>query len=257
MGPEESHVALALAGTTPMGAKLFTADRRHIPIFEQAARDRGTSLIGVGIDEVAAVTDEEMAKFPYVEHKENVALALKVCLDMGISRETSLEGMWKAAPDPGALTISTIRFFGRHIHFVNAFAANDPESTRHLWNFALQQYPEVEKRIVIFNCRADRPVRSQQLGEACAEWSPADHYLLMGTGTYFFARAAISRGIRPDKLIFAENKSDNDIFEIIVELAGSSAVVVGMGNTKGQGLSLTRFFRHRSILKEALKKDLP
>jgi hypothetical protein len=79
----------------------------------------------------------------------------------------------------------------------------------------------------------------------------------MGTGTYFFARAAISRGIGPDKLIFAETKSDSDIFEIIVELSGSSAVVVGMGNTKGQGLSLTGFFRHRSILKEALKKDLP
>jgi gamma-polyglutamate synthase len=257
MGPDEKHVALALAGTTPRAAKLFTADKRHIPIFEQAARDRGTRLIRVGADEIAAVTDEEMDRFSYIEHKENVALALKVCLDLGVSRETALQGMWRAEPDPGALTISTVRFFGRYIYFVNAFAANDPESTGHLWNFALQQYPKVEKRIVIFNCRADRPVRSQQLGEASAEWSPADHYILMGTGTYFFARAAISKGIGVDKLIFAENKSDSDIFEIIVELAGSSAVVVGMGNTKGQGLSLTRFFRHRSILKEALKKELP
>jgi poly-gamma-glutamate synthase PgsB/CapB len=257
MGPEEDNVAQALAGTTPIGAKLFTADTRHIPIFEQAARDRGARLIAVGLEEVAAITDEEMARFSYVEHKENVALALKVCLDLGLSRETALQGMWKAAPDPGALTFSTIRFFGRHIYFVNAFAANDPESTRFLWDLALKQYPEVEKRIVIFNCRADRAVRSQQLGEACAAWPPADHYLLMGTGTYFFTRGALSRGIAADKLIFAENKSDSDIFELIVELSGSSAVVVGMGNTKGQGLSLTRFFRHRSILKEVLKKELP
>jgi poly-gamma-glutamate synthase PgsB/CapB len=257
MGPEEDNVALALAGTTPVGAKLFTADARHIPIFAQAARDRGTRLIAVGPEEVAAITAEEMDKFAYVEHKENVALALKVCLDLGVSRETALRGMWKAAPDPGALTFSTIRFFGRHIYFVNAFAANDPESTRRLWDLALKQHPDVEKRIVIFNCRADRPVRSQQLGEACAAWFPADHYLLMGTGTYFFTRAAVSRGIAADKLIFAENKSDSDLFEHIVELAGSSAVVVGMGNTKGQGLSLTRFFRHRSILKEVLKKELP
>lgn len=257
MGPEEDDVALALAGTTPIGAKLFTADTRHIPIFAQAARDRGTRLIAVGPDEVAAITDEEMARFSYVEHKENVALALQVCLDLGVARETALRGMWKAAPDPGALTLSTIRFFGRRIYFVNAFAANDPESTGRLWDFALEQYPDVEKRIVIFNCRADRPVRSQQLGEACAAWSAADHYLLMGTGTYFFIKAAISRGVAADKLIFAENKSDSDLFELIVELAGRAAVVVGMGNTKDQGLSLTRFFRHRSILKEALKKDLP
>jgi gamma-polyglutamate synthase len=257
MGPTEESVALALAGTTPIRGKLFTADKRHIPIFEQAARDRGSRLFVAEPEEAVAVTDEEIAKFPHVEHKENVALALKVCLDLGLSRETALRGMWKATPDPGALTTSPIRFFGRRIYFVNAFAANDPESTRQLWDYALQQYPQVEKRIVMFNCRADRPLRSQKLGEACASWTPADHYLLLGTGTYFFLRAAVSRGISVDKLIFAENKSDNDIFELIVELAGSSAVVVGMGNTKDQGLSLARFFHNRSILKEALKKDLP
>jgi poly-gamma-glutamate synthase PgsB/CapB len=256
MGPEEDNVALALAGTTPIRAKLFTADTRHVPLFEQAAGDRGTRLIVVGPEEVAAITDEEMARFSYVEHKENVALTLKVCLDLGLSRETALEGMWKTAPDPGALTFSTVLFFGRHIHFVNAFAANDPESTRRLWNLALQQHPDAKKRIVIFNCRADRPVRSQQLGDACADWSPADHYILMGSGTYFFIRAAMARGISADKLFFAENKSDSDIFELILELAGSSTVVVGMGNTKGQGLSLSRFFRHRSNLKEVLKKEL-
>ncbi|MCL4500399.1 MAG: poly-gamma-glutamate synthase PgsB, partial [Deltaproteobacteria bacterium] len=190
MGPEEDQVALALAGTTPIRAKLFTADARHIGIFEKAARDRGTRLIAVGPEEVAAISDEEMARFSYIEHKENVALALKVCLDLGLSRETALKGMWQAAADPGALTFSTIRFFGRSIYFVNAFAANDPESTRTLWDLALAQHADAEKRIVIFNCRADRPVRSQQLGDACAGWSPADHYLLMGSGTYFFIKAA-------------------------------------------------------------------
>jgi poly-gamma-glutamate synthase PgsB/CapB len=243
VAPRSSQAARA---KDPVKASMF---------LEQAARDRGTRLIAVAPEEVAAITDAEMARFSYVEHKENVALALKVCLDLGLSRETALSGMWKAAPDPGALTFSTIRFFGRHIYFVNAFAANDPESTERLWNLALKQYPDVEKRIVIFNCRADRPVRSQQLGEASAAWSPADHYILMGT-THFCQSSHIQR-IGVDKLIFAENKGDSDIFEIIVELAGSSAVVVGMGNTKGQGLSLTRFFRHRSILKETLKKELP
>lgn len=256
MGPTEDNVALALAGTTPIGAKLFTASKRHIPVFAQAAADRGTELIAVSPEDVAAITDEEMTNFSYVEHKENVALALRVCLDLGLTRETALRGMWKAAPDPGALTFFTILFFGRHIYFVNGFAANDPESTKRIWDLALKQHPDVEKRIMIINCRADRPVRSQQLGEACATWSPADHYLLIGSGTYFFIKAAISRGIAPNKLIFAENKSDTDMFDYVVELAGSSAVVVGMGNTKGQGLSLSRFFRHRSILKDVLKKEL-
>jgi hypothetical protein len=83
----------------------------------------------------------------------------------------------------------------------------------------------------------------------------ADHYLLMGSGTYFFVRAAVANGIPEEKFLFAERQSDSDIFETIIELAGKSALVVGMGNTKGQGLSLVRFFRNRSILKETVQKE--
>ncbi|HME41488.1 MAG TPA: poly-gamma-glutamate synthase PgsB [Syntrophorhabdales bacterium] len=256
MGPEEKDVALALAGTTPLRAKLFTAENRHLPAFGYATRDRQSELIAVPPDEIAAITDEEMEAFSYVEHKENVALALRVCADVGIDRKTALRGMWKAVPDPGAMTISHLRFFGRHIYFVNAFAANDPESSEQLYHMAIDRHPDVEKRILIFNCRTDRPDRSRQLGEACVRWPMADHYLLMGSGTYFFVRAAMSKGIPVDKFLSAEHQSEGDIFETIVELVGKSALVIGMGNTKGQGLSLVRFFHNRSILKETLHKEV-
>ena len=252
MGPQEKDVALALAGTTPLHGKLFTADKRHLPVFVDACRDRGAQLIAVGEGEAGAIKDEEMERFPYMEHKENVALALRVCLDLGIDRETALKGMWKAAPDPGATTISHLRFFGRHIYFVNGFSANDPESTERLWNMAIEQFPEVDKKILIVNCRLDRPNRSEQFGEVCVKWKPADHYILIGTGTYFFARAAISQGLPEAKLFFAEKQSDSDLFETIVELSEKSCLVAGIVNIKGQGLSLVRFFRNRRILKEAL-----
>jgi len=252
MGPREEDVALALAGTTPINGKLFTAEERYLSVFAEASRDRKTQLISVGRDEAAAVKDEEMERFPYMEHKQNVALALRVCLDLGIDRETALKGMWKAPPDPGATTISHIGFFGRHIYFVNGFSANDPESTEHLWNMAIERFPEVEKRILVLNCRLDRPNRSEQFGEFCVRWQPADQYILIGTGTYFFARSAISNGLPQGKLLVAENQSDSDIFETIVELSGKSSLVVGIVNIKGQGLTLARFFRNRSTLKEAL-----
>jgi poly-gamma-glutamate synthase PgsB/CapB len=256
MGPTEQDVAWALAGTIPVKSLLFTAENRHREIFEYAAKDRGSRLVHVTPKEVTSITREEMEKFSYVEHKENVATALKVCLDIGVDRETALRGMWKAAPDPGALTIAHIRFFGRHIYFVNAFAANDPESTEQLWDMSIERFPDVEKRIAIFNCRADRPNRSQQLGDICGRWQPADHYILIGSGTYFFLKAAISAGMPAIKLLPAERQNDNEIFEMIVELAGSSAIVVGMGNIKGQGLTLARFLRNRIILKDTLKKEV-
>jgi poly-gamma-glutamate synthase PgsB/CapB len=158
--------------------------------------------------------------------------------------------MQKARPDPGAMIAVEIDFFGRRISFVNGFAANDPESTAHIWGMALQTFPEKKKRIAVFNCREDRADRSRQLGEACPSWPAADHYVAIGTGTTIFARAAERAGLDGSKLVFAEDRSVAEVFELLIELAGRSALIMGMGNIGGQGLELVAYFRNRSILPE-------
>lgn len=248
MGPDELNVAQALAGMVPRKARLFTAERRHLEVFTAAARDRGSRLIAVDEQQIATVSFADLARFSYIEHAENVALALRVCEDLGVARDVALRGMWKAQGDPGALTTHEIDFFGRRIYFVNGFAANDPESTERIWNLVLERYPGVDKRIALFNCRADRPERSQQLGECCGDWRAADHYVLIGAGTHIFARAAARRGMDMAKVVLAEHQSVPDIFETIVALTGRSSLVMGMGNIGGQGLPLVQFFRNRSIL---------
>jgi gamma-polyglutamate synthase len=248
MGPGEKDVADALLGMTPRGAVLYTAERDHLPVFEAACADRESRLISVTDEDVAGVTDDEMAGFPYVEHPENVALSLRILADLGVNRRTALRGMYEATPDPGAMTDHVIDFFGRRIHFVHGFAANDPESTETIWNMALERYPDVGRRIAVFNCRADRADRSRQLGDACARWAPADKYVLMGTGTYIFGRAAVNAGVDHGALVFAEDQSVPDVFETIMAQVGRSALVMGMGNVAGQGLDLVQYFKNRSVL---------
>jgi gamma-polyglutamate synthase len=234
------------------GGRFFTAEQRHLDVFRKAAADRATELTAVGPADIAAVSPADLAGFRYVEHAENVALALRVCGDLGVDRATALRGMWRATPDPGVMTTHEIDFFGRTIYFVNGFAANDPESTERIWNIALERFSHVGRRIALFNCRADRPDRSQQLGTACVRWAPADHYVLMGTGTYLFARAATAAGLDARKLVFAEDRRVDEIFEIVVSLAGRSALVMGMANIGGHGLDVVQYFRNRSTLKEAV-----
>jgi poly-gamma-glutamate synthase PgsB/CapB len=250
MGPTENNVADALAGMIPPNGKLYTAEQRHLETFTRYAQERQTQIIPVGPDLIEAVSEQELDNFHYVEHAENVALALRVCHDLGVDRDTALRGMWNAKPDPGVMTTHEIDFFGRRIYFVNGFAANDPESTERIWEFAVDHFSHVKKRIAIFNCRADRPDRSQQLGEACAAWTHADHYVLIGTGTYIFARAAFKAGLDGRKLVFAENVRVDDIFEICIELSGPSALVMGMANIGGQGLEVVRYFKNRSLIKD-------
>lgn len=250
MGPEEVDVGQALAGATPCGGKLYTATERHLDILEGAARDRDSELIAVGVEEIGQVTDADMAGFSYLEHKSNVALALRVCDDLGVERQTALSGMWSARPDPGMLTVHELEFFSRRLFFANGFAANDPESSEQIWRQTLALVPDVEKRIALFNCRVDRPDRSRQLGEACLDWPAADAYVAMGSGTYIFGRAATNSGLDVSKLVIAENRPASEVFETLLEHSGSSALIMGFGNIHGGGEDLARLFRNRGIAKD-------
>ncbi|MCC6746022.1 MAG: poly-gamma-glutamate synthase PgsB [Deltaproteobacteria bacterium] len=251
MGPDELGVALALAGMIPVEGTLFTAERRLADVFQRCAADRKSACVTLTEQQVQSVTSEELARFPYIEHAENLALALAVCAAVGVPREQALEGMWAAQPDPGVMAHYEVQFFGRTIHFVNGFAANDPESTERVWRIALARYPEVTTRIAVFNCRADRPDRSLQLGSAYVGWPQADQVVLIGSGTYLFGRAAATEGLEVSRLVFADDHTVEQIFEDIVEVAGSSALVVGMGNIGGLGLPLVRHFRNRSVVEAA------
>jgi poly-gamma-glutamate synthase PgsB/CapB len=248
MGPTRRDVARALAATIPPGGKLFTSERENVDVFEAACRDRGSRLIAVTSHDVARVAADELARFRYIEHAENVALALALCADLGIDRATALRGMTAANPDPGAMTTHEVEFFGRQIKFVNGFAANDPQSTERVWRLALDRYPNVEKRIALVNCRADRPERSRQLGAAMLDWPLADHYILIGSGSAVLARSAVAAGLAATKLVYAEAQQVAGIFETVVELAGRSAVVVGMANIGGAGLEIVRYFSNRGRL---------
>ncbi len=248
MGPTEEDVALALAGMIPRRSVLFTAERRHLGLFRKITGECETECVPVTADEVAEMGEAEMGGFHHVEHAENVALALKVCQTLGVEREAALRGMWRSAPDPGAMTTHELDFFGRRIVFVNGFAANDPESTCQIWEMMLTRFPDVEKRIILFNCRGDRPDRSNQLGKDCVNWSPADHYILIGGGTYILGRAAVKAGMDRRKITYLDNRPVSEIFEVCLGLSGRSSLVMGMANIGGQGLEIVDYFKNRSVL---------
>jgi poly-gamma-glutamate synthase PgsB/CapB len=250
MGPSGRDIARALLGTTAVNGVLFTAEREHLPLFEEACRDRGTRLVCVAEAEAAAIADAELARFAYIEHRENVALALAVCGELGIPRAVAFEGMVAAEPDVGALSECEVDFFGRRVVFVNGFAANDPVAAERVWNLALARHGDRETRLMVLNCRLDRSDRSRQLGEALPRWAPADHYFLVGTGTFALARTAVKAGLPARKLTPLEGESPADVFEELMGAAGRSTLVLGAGNIAGIGLELHRYFQNRSRLPE-------
>jgi poly-gamma-glutamate synthase PgsB/CapB len=243
MGPTARDVALALAGSTPIGGKLYTAEQDLLDVFRAAAADRKSALCSVDRAAFDQVTAAEMADFSYIEHRENVALALAVCCDLGIARSVALAGMYAATPDAGVMTTHRLDMCRWPAAFVNGFAANDPESTEHNWRLAISYFPELKQRIAVFNCRDDRTDRSQQMAHACADWPRADRYLLIGTGTQVFARSAAAAGIPRDRIESLEGASSEGILRRIAKRATEPCLVMGMANIGGPGLKLLGVLR--------------
>lgn len=250
MGPTDRHVAECLAGMIPVRGKLYTAEETHLHIIQAAAKDRNSECSNVTREEIASLTPEEMSRFSYLEHAENVGLCLKILFDLGIHRDTALSGMWQTRPDPGALTEHVIEFFGREMVFVNGFAANDPVSTERIYDMARHAHREIRHTVAVFNLRADRPDRTIQLARHTAFWHAADKVVLMGDGAYSFARLAGGHGLDSGKLVYADFDRVDDVFEAIVGVCQRNTLIVGMGNIGGLGLSLTRYFKNRSVPNE-------
>ncbi|SDB20085.1 poly-gamma-glutamate synthase PgsB/CapB [Pseudidiomarina indica] len=250
MGPGERDVALALAGSTPVRGTLFTAERDLIDVFQEACQDRRSQLQGVTEEEVAAIPDSVLAQFNYAEHAENVALALKVCEFIGVDRARALQGMIALEPETGAMQVMHVRYFERDLIFVNAFAANDPESTGRIWETMVAKHGAGRRTMMLINCRADRPHRSAQMAEAVVQWTAPDKVVVIGSGSFIFVREVTKQGFDPDKIMVLEGAQMTEITEVLLEQSLGKALIVGMGNIHGGGEDVARFFQNRAMNKE-------
>lgn len=245
MGPTPRDVAVAMSATAPVRGKLFTAEQKYLPELAHAAHDRRSRVVAIDDAAVAAIHPCDLNGFSHIEHADNVALALAVCADVGIDRQTALRGMWGAQADVGALGMYRVQTPERQMTFVNGFAANDPDSTGRNWNMIVDRFSSVERRIAVFNCRTDRADRSIQLADACLRWKPADQYLLIGAGIDVFAKRALHNGMNPARLIRAERQAAPRLIDALERAGGASSLVMGMGNIAGPGMELVKYFRER------------
>ncbi len=246
MGSTVDDVARALAQTCPRNGHLFTAERERAAILEDVARSRGTRF---HVADERSTTGEELAGFSYFEHAENVALALLVCAHLGVPRAVALAGMQSANPDPGVLRRFIVRAGHKQVEFYNAFAANDPDSTFLIWQrLGFERREAWLKRIVLANCRADRPQRSGQLAELVGRRLAADHVVLTGQGTDLVAFQAVRHGLDPERLSNLGGLDAEQIYERILDLVDVQAVVVGIGNIVGLGEEIVLHFKNRAVV---------
>lgn len=237
-GPRLDDVARSLAGTAPVGARLFTAETAYAPYLAHRAEALGSEF---KLTDPETVSEAELEPFAYVEFAENVSLALDVCESAGVDRDTALAGMWTVKPDVGALDLTPVDAPGRDVRFVNAFAANDPESTARIWRH-LGLDARADEAIVLYNNRADRMRRARDLAPLFGGEIVAGRYVLVGESAPQLADL-FARRVPRDRIVDLGGLPPREAWSALLETCGERAVIVGVGNIGGAGMALLDIMR--------------
>ncbi|NLM90641.1 MAG: poly-gamma-glutamate synthase PgsB [Candidatus Cloacimonetes bacterium] len=243
MGSTVQSVTMCISNTIPKKGICYTAEEEQYPLLEKVAKSRQCQIHKI---RPVDVTEEELNKFRYIEHKENVQLSLAVCAAAGVLRDVALRGMQKATPDPGALKKYPIEDRGKTIIFYNVFAANDPQSTVEIIQMVTGNLQNIEK-IIILNSRADRLFRSHQLVDAI---KPLDFSYLLLTGEIpdKIENYAIQAGIPKEKIFPLGEPLPEVIYQKVWELTKDESHILGIGNIAGTikyGAQIVAHFRHK------------
>ncbi len=246
MGRTLPQVAGVLSETIPAGKPLFTAENVVHDFLRVFAEKKRSTMIRTTEE---SVSEDEMKGFGYIEHRENVALALAVCQHLGVERHVALDGMYRARPDAGVLRRFVVQAFGKRITFYNAFAANDPDSTYRVWKRVRDEIGFEGTRIVLLNTRQDRMDRARQLAELagkklCAEM---DYLMLIGQCPEVVRSMAIRYGVPPSRVLTVGWTTPECVYERALQATDAVSTIVAIGNMGGMGGKVADYFEHRSL----------
>lgn len=96
------------------------------------------------------------------EYADDLDMVQAVGRHLGVDDRAILAGIRNVRHDPGHLDIRVWRRGNHRCYLVNAFAANDPESTWRALDKARELLPEISETAGILNLRTDRPIRTLQ-----------------------------------------------------------------------------------------------
>jgi poly-gamma-glutamate synthase PgsB/CapB len=246
MGRSREEIATCLASAFPARGTVILPEEEFFPIFEQKRRAIGTKLI-LARKNAYGNMDPKTA-LPHEEFEANVRLALEAARVLGVGDETALRGMAKAAPDFGALRIwdAPGTAAGPVMSFVNAFAVNDPGSSREALDRIMDR-PSLSGRpfIGLLNLREDRGDRTVQWAEALemGDFDRLTRIAVIGGQARAFGRRLKKRAGWPeDRLVVLKERTPAGVFRNLFRLVAGPAVVIGLGNIGGLGKGIVEYW---------------
>jgi poly-gamma-glutamate synthase PgsB/CapB len=241
MGEKLDDVARALAQTIPICGTLITADALYFPLFTSLARTVQTDSILVDAAKVSVPqTLQDRLVF-----KENLAIAQQVCSQLGLDPLVVNSILADECSTPEHSAVFTRNFGSKKIFFRDAFSANDLDSTQIIQDWASARTNCPRPWIALYNNRDDRPLRMRSFAGFLRNASCYDYVAIVGEGlglvTRHFRRAPPGNALLP----IGSKAPESVMAELLKHLPHPELTIIGMGNEKGTGQLLSRFFRER------------
>ena len=231
MGPTEEDVVKSLCNSIPVRGVLVTAEEKHKKIIKKVTHDNKSDFI---LSDENALPNEYIDNFNYIEHPQNIAIALDVCEKLGVDRFTAIGGMHQVQPDLGALIVWKLIGQKGSLQFVNGMAANDPVSTLQIWKFVIDRYPTKSATAVFFNSRDDRPMRTKQMLELTFEEIRPEYLIVRGDKIEAKINKLKHRSPGTIVIIFSIDEKAEVVSKAILKLPDDS-LIYAIGNQVGVG----------------------
>jgi poly-gamma-glutamate synthase PgsB/CapB len=208
---------------------LFTADEKAYDFYKELGYENKTEVF---------LAADESKDFEGIDFIENVSLACMVCEHLGVKKQVALTGMSKYKKDPGSLKIYQIENKNRcQIEFINALAANDPDSTEKIFHsLSIDSNKHFNHKVMLINNRFDRATRMNQYIDFTVNMEGYfNEVWIIGDLKNIMKKRLIKRGIKSDRIKLLENINHVDTLK-------KDTLIFAVGNIGGYGHNIVKHF---------------
>jgi len=230
MGMSLETQAQSICDAIPENSTVVTNETRFLKLIQENAGKKDSRVVIP--DKLETILKN---KLPPGVFSENVSLAMTVCDLAGVGDTLAGEGII----DRISQNISP--FFQisngeKKIDFLNAFSANDVDSTRSFIDFWKEKSGYCGKFSVILNTRDDRPLRTDQFVLWIVSILPSVQKIFI-TGTHYLRAKSLlrKRGVNRDCIHIWKRADIDTIKKNLLDTVPDRSMVVGLGNIGGDG----------------------
>jgi hypothetical protein len=236
MGATEEEIAQVLSLDIPAGATVLIPSGEIRACFREAAERGGGRLVEVAPEEGGDHAD------PF-QPSENLALARAAARELAVAASTVEEGIAseRSASRQPACWRHWLDDVQRTSYFVDAFSANDPESSLQLVDRVQNALPERSARsLALLVFRSDRADRTVQWVETLRSTAATrfDEVYVAGAHVHAVRR-------RIPGVCMLRRADPVGITDRIVSEADAPFVLYGLGNAVGPGQALVDHWQNR------------